>query len=491
MMQVGRRSAFTVFLFLTFCANTLFAADLYVGTGRVDITPDKICGLAGQWKPRFTKSSLYPLELNITLLESREKDQILDSALIVSMDTACVFAPMFRAMQDTVKKTVPNFDPNKLMVCATHTHSAPYLSVIPAEQIPKGMEIMNGPEYVEFVAKRFETALGQVLKTRQKAQYSYGLGHAVVALNRRAVYADGTAVMYGKTNRPDFRAVEGFEDHDVHSIFFWNMKNEPIAMFVSVACPSQEEEGNKQASSDFWGPVKRDLRQKFGKDIPVVTMCGAAGDMSPHLRYQQQAEYRMDRLRGLNRLEEIARRIVVAVDDTYNVVEKDKQTSPILKHKRIWLDLPERKVTKDEYESCKRQYESLLKSDPANGQIRWNKRIMARYEKLSKNPNPVFRVPVNVLRLGDTAICTNQFELYTDFATQIKAQSPAVETIVVQLTNAVLDPTDHMTGGSYLPSARAAQHGGYGAIVQSNTIGPEGGQILVEETLKTINEFWK
>ncbi len=28
--------------------------------------------------------------------------------------------------------------------------------------------------------------------------------------------------MYGNTNDPNFRAIEGVEDHDVSSMFFWD-----------------------------------------------------------------------------------------------------------------------------------------------------------------------------------------------------------------------------------------------------------------------------
>lgn len=30
----------------------------------------------------------------------------------------------------------------------------------------------------------------------------------------------------------------------------------------------------------------------------------------------------------------------------------------------------------------------------------------------------------------------------------------------------------------------------YGAVIQSNVVGPEGGQVLVEETVKMINAMW-
>ena len=57
-------------------------------------------------------------------------------------------------------------------------------------------------------------------------------------------------------------------------------------------------------------------------------------------------------------------------------------------------------------------------------------------------PIPIRRrpTPVNVLRVGDTVICTNQFELYTDFGVQMKARSKAVQTFVVQLANGAAAP---------------------------------------------------
>jgi len=86
-----------------------------------------------------------------------------------------------------------------------------------------------------------------------------------------------------------------------------------------------------------------------------------------------------------------------------------------------------------------------------------------------------------VIRLGDIAIATNPFELYTDYGIQIKARSPAVQTFVVQLA---------VGSGGYLPTARAVQGGGYGAVIQSGRIGPEGGQVLVDRTVEAISQLW-
>jgi len=85
-----------------------------------------------------------------------------------------------------------------------------------------------------------------------------------------------------------------------------------------------------------------------------------------------------------------------------------------------------------------------------------------------------------VLRLGDVAIATNPFELFVDFGVQIKARSPALQTFVVQLVGVE----------GYLPTARAVRGGGYSAVAESNTVGPEGGQVLVDRTVDLVKSLW-
>ena len=87
---------------------------------------------------------------------------------------------------------------------------------------------------------------------------------------------------------------------------------------------------------------------------------------------------------------------------------------------------------------------------------------------------------IHVLRLGDVAICTDQFELFTDYGIRIQARSNALQTFVVQLAAGA---------GSYLPTEKAVKGGGYSAVIQSCSVGPEGGQILVDRTVELINDM--
>jgi hypothetical protein len=78
-------------------------------------------------------------------------------------------------------------------------------------------------------------------------------------------------------------------------------------------------------------------------------------------------------------------------------------------------------------------------------------------------------------------MCTNRFEYYLDFGMRIKARSKALQTFVVQLAGE----------GTYLPTTRSMKGGSYGAYIASTPIGPEGGQLIVEECVKNINEMFE
>ena len=80
--------------------------------------------------------------------------------------------------------------------------------------------IMQPHEYVEFLADRVADIAVSAWQSRQPGSVGWGLGHAIVAQNRRSTYADGTAQMYGSTKRADFRGIEGYEDHGVEELCF-------------------------------------------------------------------------------------------------------------------------------------------------------------------------------------------------------------------------------------------------------------------------------
>ena len=144
------------------------------------------------------------------------------------------------------------------------------------------------------------------------------------------------------------------------------------------------------------------------------------------------------------------------------------------------IALPGRPVTEKEYNDARKQVETLSKDPSKRARMVWNQGVVDRYERQQAGSVPSYEMELHVVRLGDVAIATNDFELYTDFGIAIKARSRALQTFVIQLAGP----------GTYVPTERAVRGGSYSAIVQSNVVGPEGGQVLVERTLEAINALW-
>jgi len=242
-------------------------------------------------------------------------------------------------------------------------------------------------------------------------------------------------------------------------------------------------------NADYWYPVREQLKKRFGKELCVLGWTSAAGDISTRRNYSKGAEERMLKLRKLTQLEEMGRRVIVAVEETYEAVKNERHTDVQFAHKLEKVALPMRLVTEKEYLYSKGEMDKAaaqIAADPKAaenvlGTMKWNMDVVNRYEKQKTNPHPELEAEIHVLRLGEVAICTNEFELFTDFGVRIQSRSNALQTFTIQLAG---------PGDSYLATENATKHGGYGAILQSCVVSPEGGQILVEHTLKLINDMF-
>lgn len=468
---------FGVLLLLT--ANAT-AGELFVGAASVDITPTGPTAIAGQTWLRVSGKIETPLTANVLALESRDGDKPVDAAIAISCDVLFASSAVLDAVRREVKKKLPNLDVTKIFLSSTHTHTAPLLASGECSQwyqVPK-QGVVQVADYHAFLVRRVADAVVSAWNGRTPGSVAWGLGHAVVGYNRRAVFANGSAQLNpATTGVPEFRNIEGREDHDIGALFFWNKAGKLISIVVNVSCPAQEVEGRSAINADYWHPVRESLHKRYGPDVCVLGWIGAAGDQSPHLLYRRAADDRMTRLRGLDRLDEIGRRVCVAVDEVYEAVKNDRRADAALIHNVETFRLPMWRVTDGQYAEAK----AACAPGAAYPTVKWYETVLHRYDNQKKNPNPTLDTEVHVLRLGDAAICTNRFELFTDYGIQIKARSKAEQTFVVELTG----------DGTYLPTAEAVRGGDYSAIAPSCVVGPEGGQVLVDRTVEAINALWK
>jgi len=465
---------------------------ILVGWASVDVTPDQPVTLTGQFHTRVATTVHDPVTATALALESGSAQ-----ALVVSLDAVWIKDAVRDACRDKLRALIPDFDPLKLLVSVTHTHTAPEQHTEyfggPDFDEPK---VMKPAEYSAFLAARLAEACAAAWKSRKPGAVAWGRAQAVVGLNRRAAYFDGHSAMYGKTDDPQFSHVEGDNDHGVDQLFTYDTENHLSGMVVNLACPSQVTEGASFVSADFWHETRLEIKKRHGQGIFVLGQCSAAGDQSPHLLLNKRAEERMFRLKGLDQdfnlaqRQEIALRVAAAVDEALPLASTDIQAELPFAHVVSTLPLPAWKITDEEAKFCAEQAanarQELKTCDPNPVGIYsyhcrragYFGRVGERFER--QRPGDTVPMESHVIRLGDVAFASNRFELYLDYGVRLKARSKAVQTFVVQLAGE----------GSYLPTRRAFEARSYGAGAPDSLVGPEGGQVLVEEQLKIIERLF-
>jgi hypothetical protein len=471
---------------------------LSFGWASESITPDKPVAVGGQYHTRISGQVHDPLTATALAIETRDANGAVDQAVMVSCDLSLIRRQTQEKVRELVKPQLPDLDVRKIFLSATHTHTAPALTDadetglhpydfigswayrIPADRT----DVMRPAQYLTFLAERIRDAVVKAWQARKPGGMSFALSHAAIAHNRRAVYANGTARMYGNTADPAFSHIEGVSDDSVDVLFFWRGDASPEGMAINIYCPAQEVEGESCLSADFWYDARKLLRERYHADLFVLPLIGAGGDQSPHLLWNKPSEAAMRQRRSLTSREEIARRILRAVEDVFDVARQDIRTELPFQHCVERVPLPVWQVSDERFaqasavvQAGQDKTDQLSSPDYINWRV--SRTMLARHAY--QKENSTYDAELHLLRLGDVAVATNPFELFTDYGLRIKARSPAVQTLVVQLT---------ADCAAYLPTERAVLGGGYSARIDDGVVGPEGGKVLVEETVGRLKAMW-
>ena len=528
---------------LTGCATPgeeLPAGTLKVGWGRRSIAMPGPVPITGQFHMRVSQGQFTPVLAEALALEDGK-----DAVIFVSCDVVSVNEKVFWGVREILKKEAPEIPAEKLVINATHTHAGPstHDNVI---TYPNKMKITPGSEVQAFIARRIAEAVKEAWAKRAPGAVAYGYGFATTGHSRRVLYLqdigkkyqgtsgmamNGFAKMYGKTNDPLFASYEAGTDTFINLFYTFDLKGKLTGAVINVPCPSQTSEAVWALHASFWDNVRRKLQSKYG-DIGVIAQAAAAGDLAPrqlhylaaekrryHLKYAKEiADYvkkpmpryvkkgdpppkvspNSREVTELMRAEDIANRIVAAFDEVLSWAGKEKFTSPVLKHevrtvkveKRLFpkalVDEEQRKFKasmKEKFLTDGDELTMLITNSKLNSRRRRMGSIAARYAIQQKEPDLL--TDIHVVRIGDVAFASNRFELFIDFMHRIQARSPFVQTFIVQLT---ADPRGR---GSYLATERAQKNKGYSATPYCNQVSPKGGQQLVEQTLKMLDEVKK
>lgn len=479
---------------------------LQIGWAQADITPEKPVLVAGQFPARLSEEVLDPLFAVVLVLQSGDEQTIM-----VCCDLVSISDDLRDMVREKVRQANPAIRTGKIVLNATHSHTAPEIRV-PNPQVGgmaawgNGVELDEMPveEYLEFASTRIAQAVAQAWESRAPGGVAYGLGYAVLGRNRRWVDRDGVARMYGLNaeTAEKFAHVEGFEDHSVNLLATYDDDENLTGIIFNAPMTAQEDGSLFAISADLWCEARQELRRRFGENLYIMPQVSAAGELTPKMIYEHAANARMLELKGRTGRQEMATRIANAVEDVLPYLPQAIEKNPLLKHITETVELPMNALTEQDVAEARAEAEKLqtvyeeemrkLEADPslkenprwyvpathAFRRRNWYLGVVARFEEYQTTKTQP--AELHIIRLGDIVFATNPFEYYLDFGIQIKVRCPAIQTFLVELAGA----------GTYVPSLRSTQGGGYGSVPASNRIGPEGGQVLADETVRLIRSLW-
>ncbi len=500
-------------------------AQIKIGWSETNITPDKKVSLYGQFAERISEYVEKPLTATVLALDSGDDQVIMVSCDLVSTDWFLV-----ENIQKKFEGNKLGIQPDKIILNAIHTHCGPGFYAVkeapddpafrsmaklledeflkPGQKYVQAANIFNNPEVAseqevfDLLVERISKAIEEAWAARKPGSFANGFERAAVGMCRRVAYSDDTAQMWGDANTAVFTQMEGGSDTGVELLYFFDEADKLTGAIVNLACPAQCVQHRLFVSPDFWGETKKLLREYFGEDFFLLPQCSAAGDQCPvdlvrwvnpdtdvhdpnlirHNPPVRKADPSMFDLEGMRKA---GKRVARAVIDAWEDGLGEHQSDVPLIHHVHKMQLPLRRATLTEYnESCKAVKEFCREKD---GDIDFNDLAnLQRYTGviirfIEQEKQNIQIADVHVIRLGSVALASNPFELFLDYGNQIKARAYCEQTFLIQLANGSI---------GYLPTATAERHGHYSAFIGSGTVGHEGGDLLVRETLKDINDMF-
>ena len=503
--------------------------ELKIGWASRDVSTDKPINIPGQFHMRVSQGILDPVTVTALVV-----DNGVDLVVFLSADLVVIRSGLLDEVRAAVAARNPAIPVGKILMNATHAHTGPShyadsgkrdlnnntSTALTAEVPHDGIAIASSDDYRHFLAAQAGEAVCEAYGKRAPGGIAYGYGFAVVSHSRRVVYFDdlskrsgavvnsthglnGHAAMYGNTNDPGFSHYEAGADPFVNLLYTFDPAGRLTGAIVNVPCPSQNSEHEYRLSADYWHDVRLAIRREHG-DIFILPQCAAGGDLSPRLLHYKPAQARRFALKygaGLQTeraaRKDIAERVAAAFSEVLAWAARDIQTALPLSHVVKTVHLSRRLITDEEAAYARRGLEELnrqpFKTDGTpEDRLYHNSRLVAgrnrflrainRFE-LQKRESKL-PMELHALRIGDVAFASNRFELYMDFQHRLQARSPFTQTFIVQLAG---QPGED--GGTYLCTERGAWGKGYSASMFCNLVSPQGGQELVEETLRVLQDL--
>ncbi len=391
---------------------------LVVGYGKEDVTPYTPVYLGGYNDDLQRLSTGVKDAFYATTVAMTDPDGT--TLLLIMTDLHYGYVEILNALKPMVEEEF-GISGDNIMLGATHNHSGP--SIHRAYNTPENQAYYQF--FYEGVLRSIETALND----RMPATFQVGRTETEnVGFCRRYYMDDGTFFGGGtdpKSGNPVRHETDGDEEVQLVKILREGGKDILISQWQNHACHA----GNTAvASTDWVGPMRRKVEQEV--DAHFMYIQGAGADMATSSLITE--EYPVKKT-----CEEVG----YAVADTIVSGYKD---------------------------------DSLFRP------VKTGKINIKKVQYTDRNPGTrSFSVELNAISVGDLAVATAPFEMFSGTGLDIKEKSPFEMTLIMGFTNSI---------GNYVGTREAFQNGGYG--VSNGGVGcAETADEIVEIYIDSFNQM--
>ena len=377
---------------------------LYLGVATRPITPPVGGYLYGYPSPPRSTSVHDELTVTALYLEEEETRALLLSFTICSLATP-LCARLAALLEE--KTGVPR---TAILLHATHTHSGPSTT----NSIGWGQADNS---YIEDIL--IPAALAAACEAKENplpAQLSVACGECLLGINRRQL-VNGRACL---GQRPG-----GIQDTTMTVLGFFGLDGRPLATAVHYAAHCTASGKNSEITRDWAGVVLDALAERTG--APALFLQGPEGDIGPRMPSGKTI--------GEATAEDGVRMGRIAAADALRIYETLGPAGPAaLSTSRTTLKMPLMgRPTSEEAEAAIAKYESFAAGVEAKT-ADYYRRVLASYSEgyAEKESLPIEQT---VIRLGEVAIVSFPYELFSEIGIAVKEKSPFATTLPLALAN--------------------------------------------------------
>lgn len=400
------------------------AEPLRAGIARIEITPKEPVMLAGYASRKELSQGIHDALFARAVAFGQDRQRF----VLVVIDN-CGF---YNSTADPRKAilTANGLQPSELLLCATHTHSAPLLGL----DVQKSHS--NNVHYTEWLQGRLSEVVRQALGNTGPIQFGIGSGSSPVGANRREIVTDKE----GQQKIVLGRNPSLMTDREVLVLKLVRPGEPGIAGLVFAYDTHSTSLGPKNniVSGDVHGLATQFLEKYYGQSAIAAGFAGASGNIDPW--YRVLSGFRTNN----GWIPEPILLGTLLGEEVVHVIDGITTTTTNAAIKTAWKTINVPAKNGDD--------------ESTNGST------------ASMN--------ITVARLGDIAFVGWGGEVFNEIGKAVKEKSPFRATFVLT----------HCNGAAgYLPTSSSYPEGGY--EVQSSHFAPGADEVLVRETLSLLHEL--